>query len=62
VNRGDPRYKCSICSAPYARRWAPNIGPHVNYCPEHYAELEAVSDDPFAFEVRRRRLEHDRLR
>jgi hypothetical protein len=58
-NRGAPRYKCSICGAPYARRWAPNIGPHVNYCPEHYDQLEAASDDPFTLEVRRQRLEHD---
>jgi hypothetical protein len=57
--RGNERCKCSICGAPFARRWAANIGPHVNYCPEHHDELAAVADDPFAFEVRRRRLERE---
>jgi hypothetical protein len=59
TNRGNERCKCSICGAPYARRWAPRIGPQTNYCPEHYDELDAVSNDPFTFEARRRRLEQE---
>jgi hypothetical protein len=57
ASNGSPRCKCAICGAAYAHRWALTIGPQRNYCSKHYDELAAVSDDPFVFEVRRRRLE-----